>query len=295
LKTNLIKKLKIIIVLFFLFLSHLGNSQSQNPIFLAAMKKLQAAEYEAGIKLLDEVLKENTKDYPALFNRAVAKSMLKNFDAAIMDIDKAIEAKPDAKKAYLHRAIIRKKLAKYDLALTDLEKAIQMDPNFGDAYMNKGLLHEYLGKFDEACTAFKKAKELALATAYPKVDFCETPANERIRVNSILKLEVIATDKTYGFSPKNPIKVGTGANGALENEQTYFDLLRDETGQHVKYIFKEKGPDFPSKTGLGGKAFLTKYEIKYLQKDGKIKTANIFFNHFEYNEPQILAGFQSVK
>lgn len=278
-----------------IFISFICNSQSQNPNFAAAIKKLQANDYEAGIKLLDEVIKQSPADYPALFNRAVAKSMLKNFDAAILDIDKAIASKPDAKKAYLHRAIIRKKLAKYDLALADLEKAIQLDPKYGDGYMNKGLLFEYLGKFEEACAEFKKAKELGLATAYPKVDFCETPVNERTRVNSILKLDEISVDKTYGFSPKNPIKVGTGANGAFENEQTYFDLLRDETGQHIKYIFKEKGPDFLSKTSPNGKAFLTKYEIKYSQKDGKIKTANIFFNHFEFIDPQVLIGFEPVK
>ena len=93
--------------------SFFAKAQSQNPVFLEAMKKLQATEYEAGIKLLDQVITQNPSDYPALFNRAVAKSMLKNFDSAILDIDKAIKAKPDAKKAYLHRAIIRKKLAKY--------------------------------------------------------------------------------------------------------------------------------------------------------------------------------------
>lgn len=278
-----------------LLLPFLGNSQSQNPNFAAAIKKLQANDYDAGIKLLDEVLKESPKDYPALFNRAVAKSMMKNFDGAIMDIDKAILIKADAKKAYLHRAIIRKKLARYELALVDLEKAIQLDPNYADAFMNKGLLFEYLGKFEEACTAFAKAKVLSLATAYPKVDFCETPVNERVKVYSVLKLSEVSIDKTYGFSPKNPIKVGTGANGALENEQSYLDLLRDETSQHIKYIFKEKGPDFQTKSSTSGKGFLTKYEIKFMQKDGKSKTANIFFNHFEFIEPQILVGFQSVK
>lgn len=277
------------------FISFPSISQSQNPNFIAATKKLQANDYEAGIKLLDEVLKETPKDYPALFNRAVAKSMLKNFDGAILDIDKAIAAKPDAKKAYLHRAIIRKKLTKYDAAMSDLDKSIQLDSKFGDAYFTKGLLLEYLGKFPEACESFSKSKEQGLPSAYPKVDFCETPVNERIKVYSILKLDENSTDKAYGFSPKNPIKVGTGANGALENEQTFFDLLRDETGQHVKYIFKEKGPDFSSKNGPNGKGFLTKYEIMYNQKNGKSKTANIFLNHFEFENPKILIGFGTVK
>lgn len=286
------KKLGIILLL---FISFLGNSQSQNPTFLAAIKKLQSNDYETGIKLLDEVIKQSPKDYPALFNRAVAKSMLKNFDAAIFDIDKAIAAKPDAKKGYLHRAIIRKKLAKYDLALIDLDKAIMLDPNYADAFMNKGLLFEYLGKFNDACAEFKKAKGLSLATAYPKVDFCETPENERTKVFSIIKLVEISTDKSYGFSPKNPVKVGTGSNGAIENEQTYFDLLRDEMGQHVKYIFKEKGPNFLSKSGLDGKGFLTKYEIKYNSKEGISKTTQIFLNHFEFENPKILMGFGTAK
>jgi tetratricopeptide (TPR) repeat protein len=287
--------LKYFILILLAFSPYFSKSQSQNPIFLEAMKKLQAAEYEAGIKLLDQVILQNSSDYPALFNRAVAKSMLKNFDAAILDIDKAIKAKPDAKKAYVHRAIIQKKLGKYDAAILDLDKAIQLDPNYSDAYMNKGLLFEYLAKLDEACIQFKKAKELGSATSYPKVDFCETPLNERVKSVSILKLEPQSTDKTYGISPKNPIKVGTGVNGATENEQTYLDLLRDEQGQHIKYIFKEKGPNFPYRNAPGGNAFLTKYEIKYKVKDGSSKTMSLFFNHFEFVAPQILAGFGTVK
>jgi tetratricopeptide (TPR) repeat protein len=287
--------LKYLFLLTFLLGSCFTKAQSQNPTFLEAMKKLQSAEYEAGIKLLDQVIIQSPADYPALFNRAVAKAMIKNFDAAIIDIDKAIKAKPNSKKAYVHRSIIFKKLAKYEAALADLDKAIELDPQYAEAFMNKGLLYEYKSKFDEACEAFKKAKELGNATAYPKVDFCETPANERSKSISIQKLETPSVDKTYGFSPKNPVKVGAGANGANENEQTYLDLLRDETGQHVKYIFKEKGPNFASRFAPGGNAFLTKYEIKYKIKDGSIKTASLYFNHFEYAQPQILSGFGTVK
>jgi tetratricopeptide (TPR) repeat protein len=287
--------LKKIHILLLLVCTFFAKAQSKNPTFLEAMKKLQATEYEAGIKLLDQVILQTPNDYPALFNRAVAKSMLKNFDAAILDIDAALKAKADAKKAYVHRAIILKKLSRYEAAMADIDKAIQLDANYSDAYMNKGLLFEYLSKYEEACTAFKKAKELGLATAYPKVDFCETPINERQKSVSILKLETLSKDKSYGFSPKNPIKVGAGTNGATENEQTYLDLLRDEKGQHIKYVYKEKGPSFSSANAPGGNAFLTKYEIKYVLKDGAIKTNYLFFNHFEFIEPQILLGFGTVK
>jgi tetratricopeptide (TPR) repeat protein len=286
--------LKILIISLLIITSFSVKSQVKNPVFDQAILKLQASDYEGAILLLDQVILKTPTDYPALYNRAVAKSILRKYEEAFVDINKAIIVRKDAKKAFLHRGIIRKKLTDYEGAHVDFDFALKIDPKYADAIYNKGVLFEYLGKYEEACLEFNKAKDAGSAAAYPKVDFCETPINERVKTYSILKLETISTDKTYGFSPKNPIKVGAGINGGVENEQTYLDLLRDETGQSIKYMFKEKGPDFVSKSSPGGKAFLTKYELKYLQKDGKVKTATIFFNHFEFITPQILMGFATI-
>ncbi len=252
-------------------------------------------DYQGGITILDQIIKQNPKDYSALFNRAVSKSILRQYESAYTDINLAIALKPDSKKAILNRGIIRKKLTDYEGAEKDFNLALQIDPKYSDALYNKGVLFEYIGKFEEACLEFAKAKELGSVASYPKVDFCQTPVNERVKVHSILKLEEISTDKTYGFSSKNPIKVGTGSNGGLENEQTYLDLLRDETGHQIGYTFKGKCCEYFSKNVTAGKANLSQYEITYQLKSGSPKTTKIYLSQFDFEEPKILAGFQTIK
>lgn len=291
-KLVVLKQINLVIILFVHFWA-LG--QAPKSIFEQAIQKLQANDYQAGIKLLDEVIKQNPKDYPALFNRAVAKSILHKYEEANTDINLAISLKADSKKAYLNRGIIRKKLTNYAGAESDFDQALKIDPKYGDAFYNKAVLFEFLGKFDEACAEFSKAKEVGMAAAYPKVDFCETPLNERVKVNSILRLEQTSTDKAYGFSQKKPVKVGFGPNGGLENEQTYLDLLRDETGASINYIYKGKCCNYYTKNAPSGKGFLSQYEITYLQKDRKSKTINLYLSQFDFENPQIIFGFGTIR
>jgi tetratricopeptide (TPR) repeat protein len=264
-------------------------------VFEQAIQKLQVSDYEAAIKLLDQVITTNPNDYPALYNRAVAKSILRKYDQALLDINRAITEKKESKKAFLQRGIIRKKLTDYDGALADFDFALKIDTKYSDAFYNKGVLFEHLEKFDEACDEFRKAKQAGSAAAYPKVDFCETPLNERAKTNSIIKLETISTDKTYGYSKKNPVKVGTGANGAIENEQTYLELLRDQSNLPITYKFKGKCCDYFTKNAPNGKGFLSQYEILYTLHDGKLKTSQIFLTHFDYEKPQILSDLKTIK
>lgn len=283
------------LLLIFVFFTFYVKSQNRNTLFDQAMKKLQSAEYEAGIKLLDQLIQQSPNDYPALYNRAVAKSILRKYELALIDIAKAITVKPDAKKAYLQKGIILKKLTDYEKAEANFDLALKIDPKFPDALYNKGVLFEYLGKFDEACEEFRKAKDQGSAAAYPKVDFCETPISQRVKINSILKLEQVSADKSYGFSQKNPVKVGTGSNGGLENEQTYLDLLRDETSQSISYLFKGKCCDYFSKNAIGGKGFLSKYEIAFKLKNGTSKSSTVYLTQSEFSQPLILNGFGTLK
>lgn len=286
------KKLITFLLLFSFFKAY---NQDRNPLFEQALKKLQSADYEAAILLLNKVIQANPADYPALYNRAVAKSILREYQPALVDINQAINLKKDAKKAYLQRAIIRKKLTDFDGAFTDFDQALKLDPKYADAIYNKAVLYEFLGKIDEACEEFRRAKDAGSPAAYPKVDFCETPIEERVKTISVTKLETISNDKTYGFSNKNPVKVGAGSNGGLENEQTYLDLLRDDSGHPISYVFKGKCCDYFSKKAQGGKGFLSQYEINYKLKNGTSKITTIFLNQFEFEQPKVLLGFDTIR
>jgi tetratricopeptide (TPR) repeat protein len=281
-------------IIFLFFSGFTGFSQSTNPTFLEAIKKLQSGEYKEAILLLDKVIIQNPSDFAAIYNRGVAKSILRKYDESLKDLNLAIKLKPESKKAILNRGIVYKKLANYVDAQVDFNMAIKLDGKFGDALYNRAMLFELLNKNDEACTDYKKAKEAGNILADPKVELCETPINERAKTNSLLSLMSISTDKTYGFTIKNPIKVGTSPNGAAVNEQTYLEHLRDEKGQMVTYKFLGNCCEYTTKNVFGGKAKLNQYEITYLNKSGKLITSKIYFTPFEFN-PEVLLSFTCIK
>jgi hypothetical protein len=46
---------------------------------------------------------------------------------------------------------------------------------------------------------------------------------------------------------------------------------------------------------VGGLAMLDRYEVKYTDKDGKPATVIIFISMYDYKEPMIPVGFQTIK
>ena len=57
----------------------------------------------------------------------------------------------------------------------------------------------------------------------------------------------ILTDKTYGYTEKNPIKVGGGENGPA-NERKYLNSLTGPNGEKVSYTEMEVVAHFRQKT-----------------------------------------------
>jgi len=104
-------------------------------------------------------------------------------------------------------------------------------------------------------------------------------------------LEGISSDKTYGYDPKNAIKVGAGGGGTNgpANERSYLNALLGPNGQVVTY--KRLGSCCPveSKNGLiGGMAMLDKYEVTY---EGLDKPINLYINMYDPGKLYAPVGF----
>jgi hypothetical protein len=91
----------------------------------------------------------------------------------------------------------------------------------------------------------------------------------------------IATDKTYGYTQENPIKVGGGAYGGPARERAYLDNLLGANGEKVSY---ERKGSFSF-----GNTILDIFEITV---SGKKVT--LYIDEYSYSEPQAPSGFTCV-
>jgi hypothetical protein len=150
-----------------------------------------------------------------------------------------------------------------------------------------------LDKKDLACLDFKKSLDLGFTKAQKKVDKCNDSTS--FETHSIIRLTEQSTDKTYGFTPKNPIKTGTGPNGGPANQRAYLDLLRDAQGNPIKYKRLGSCCSYKSENGLFGMAMLDRYEITYKNEKGKKKKVVIYLSFYDFETPKILVGFKTIE
>ncbi len=101
----------------------------------------------------------------------------------------------------------------------------------------------------------------------------------------------ISADSTYGYSPKNAIKVG-GVDQSIGplNEQRYLNALTGPAGEPV--WFHREGSCCPVESdngfGLTGMAMLDEYAVTWA---GKGDTLNLYINMYDYGKMKAPAGF----
>lgn len=289
-------KLNLILVLCMCFVyanAQNDTKEDAKAFYTQGLEKAQAGQFEEAIALFGKSIELQPEDYFAWYNRGIARNRLRYYEAALTDFEQTIKLAPDYKKGHLNLGTTKKRLTDYDGALVAYSAAIKLDPNYADAYYNRGLVYEMLRKKDLACSDFNKAKQFGMKeNAQKKIEKCaDTTSN---KVHPIIRLTKTATDDKYGFTSEKPIKVGFGIDGGPANQRAYLDLLRDKQGKSL--IYKRLGGccDYKSDNGFLGMAQLDKYEITYLNEKGEEKTATVYLSFYDYEEPQILAGFKTV-
>lgn len=99
------------------------------------------------------------------------------------------------------------------------------------------------------------------------------------------------TDTTYGYSPKNAIKVGGGSSGPF-NERAFLNALLGPQGQKVTYRRLGGCCAVESKNGFMGLAMLDKYEVNY---DGLNKPIILYINMYDPGKLFAPVGFTYKK
>lgn len=108
-----------------------------------------------------------------------------------------------------------------------------------------------------------------------------------------IDLRKTADSDTYGYSEKNPIKVG----GVEDNlgpamERKFLNQLAGPNGEEISFTRTESCCSFDTPRGFMGAGLLDKYEITY---DGQTSPVTLYINMYDYEEPMIPVGFTRRK
>lgn len=97
----------------------------------------------------------------------------------------------------------------------------------------------------------------------------------------------MATDKEYGYTQENPIRVGGGSNGP-GNERAFLNLLAGPNGEAITYSRLGSCCMFKTKNGLfNDSGMLDKYELKW---NGGDESIILFLNMYDYETPMCPVG-----
>lgn len=95
-------------------------------------------------------------------------------------------------------------------------------------------------------------------------------------------------DTTYGYTEKNPVKVG-GFNNGPSNERDYLNSLTGPNGEKVEFYRNGSCCPFNTKNSPFGEGMLDQYSVFY---EGIKDTAIIYVNMYDKAEIKAPVGFK---
>lgn len=287
--------MKVFFSITFLLLLLPSYSQQKTNVdyYNDGMKYAQRGNYKEAIQFFNSAVKLKEDDYFSIHNRGICKSLMKNYSGAIEDFKKVLEYQPDYVQAHIALGNSYKKLTYYDTAVTYYTNVLKYEANNVKAYYFRGYTYEAMMLVDEAAADFKKALELGATQLEKQVKYySDTTKSYPKQWYVVSKIKEVSTDPNYGFTKKNPIKVGTSKEGGgYANVLEYLGQLKDEKKQPVK--FEKVKSCCPHKApGFQGNVLLEEYKITYDTRAEGTKTATIYLSYYEYEAPKILMGLK---
>lgn len=268
--------------------------QSAKELIGKGLEEGKKENFQVALEYFDQAVKTENTNYKAWFYRGLTQYFLDNDLKALQDFDTCIFLAPDFAEAYVRRGNVLKAFTLYEEAYNDYSAAIRIDSSMA-GYYNRARLYEIFGKPDLACSDYETASELGHERAAEKLEECSDTSvtlSNRIYIASLKKR---AEDPSYGFTSENPIMVGNGVEGGAANQRQYLNLLRDAQGNRIKYERQGSCCGYESENGFMGYALLDRYEITYRNKKGRSKKAIVYISLYDYKEPMILDGFNTIE
>ncbi|MFN8005901.1 MAG: 2-dehydro-3-deoxyphosphooctonate aldolase [Terriglobia bacterium] len=102
----------------------------------------------------------------------------------------------------------------------------------------------------------------------------------------------MATSKGYGYTKKDPIKVGNKDGSGSKNSRLYLNALLGPNGEIIQYERKGSCCPFKTPNGIMGGGLLDIYEVTY---KGLGKPVTLYVNMYDSSELLIPVGLTARK
>lgn len=116
--------------------------------------------YEDAIKDYNIAIELNNKDPKIYWQRGCTKSTLMDYKGAIEDFDTAIKLGINAPRIFLDRGVIKSNLHDHTDAINDFNIAIKLNPYYAEAYNFRALSKIELGLYEDSNSDFNTAIKL---------------------------------------------------------------------------------------------------------------------------------------
>jgi len=125
--------------------------------FARAQSLQKSGDFEAAIRLYDELLGDKGRDAEIHYKRANACNSLSRWDAALAGYDKAVALDPTFANAFCNRGVVLERLERWSDALSSYDRAIALNPDDVLAYYNRASVLKTQKRFDEAMASYDEA------------------------------------------------------------------------------------------------------------------------------------------
>jgi hypothetical protein len=105
------------------------------------------------------------------------------------------------------------------------------------------------------------------------------------------KIDEYSQDESYGYTQKNPIKVGNFAEGP-KNERRFLNALAGPNGEKISYYRIGSCCEFKTKNSPFGGGLLDKYSVTY---EGSTKEIVLYINMYDADFLKVPVGFTLKK
>ena len=141
------------------------DTKNPNAIYNRGWLHERSGNMISAEKDYSRAIKLNGKLKEAYFNRGLIYIEMKKYDRAVSDFTEFIKMKPRSVDAFCNRGNAYFQLGKRNFALRDYNAALDMDPNDAEIYYNRALVYLNKGNQSSATADFRRAADLGLPQA----------------------------------------------------------------------------------------------------------------------------------
>lgn len=155
-----LKKLKIFLSLFCVFVVSIGNSQSLTDLIKNGFLNITSGNFQTAEQDFASAIRVNVPLVDAYVTKLKKYNVMNDYQKTTSDMPDGFLYNHDYAVPYYGHAMALKGLGKHDEAVVDFDKAILIDPKYADAICEKAIILIAKGAKEKGCIELRKAKML---------------------------------------------------------------------------------------------------------------------------------------